>query len=373
MPRPRRIRTHTSPPPDLGSCRGLPYQTVCRRMAGSTYTLEPGRHACTFRARRVRSAVTIPIRRRTDRRRPSASRTHTSLSRSRPPEPDSTIRLPIRRGTRLPLFLIAAVLLTPAFLSAQEPGTVVAADLRVQGLSYTFEGTGAEVPYALFVPSSYDASAGSPLIVALHGLGRPYDWMMGYERFIDFAEARGFIVAAPLGYHPRGWYGSRGYGIPAGAATDAEEALPENLGELSERDVMNVLALVREQYTVDADRIYLWGHSMGGAGAYHLAARHPEIWAGIAVAAPAPRREAIDEIATFREIPTLVLHGDDDRTVPVQGSRDWVARMAELGMQHVYVEIAGGDHSLFVSRNPENLSKVFSFFDIVRKDQRGVR
>jgi alpha-beta hydrolase superfamily lysophospholipase len=66
----------------------------------------------------------------------------------------------------------------------------------------------------------------------------------------------------------------------------------------------------------------------------------------------------------------LVLHGDQDTTVSVDGSRRWVARMRELGMQHVYVEIPGGDHSSFVSSNPETLSKVFSFFDVVRKDQR---
>jgi poly(3-hydroxybutyrate) depolymerase len=283
------------------------------------------------------------------------------------------MRAATHRALLLAFLLPLLVPLSGSPAAAQEPGTVVAADPRVQGRSYTFEGTGVEVPYALFVPSTYDGSAGSPLIVALHGLGRPYDWMMGYESFIDFADAGGFIVAAPLGYHPRGWYGSRGHGIPAGAATDADEGLPENLGELSERDVMNVLAIVRDSFAIDPDRIYLWGHSMGGAGAYHLAARYPDIWAGIAVAAPAPRSEAIDEIAAFRAIPTLVLHGDNDRTVPVRGSREWVGRMAELGMQHVYIEIPGGDHSLFMSRNPENLSKVFSFFDIVRKDLRGAR
>lgn len=261
--------------------------------------------------------------------------------------------------------------LVPAAVSAQEPGSVIAADPRVEGRSYIFEETGIEVPYALFAPSDYDPSTPSPLIVALHGLGRPFDWMMGYHGFIDFAEASGFIVAAPLGYHPRGWYGSRGPGIPAGATGDAGASLPSNLGELSERDVMNVLAIVRDQYNVDPDRIYLWGHSMGGAGAYHLAARFPEIWAAIAVAAPAPRAETIDDIATFRDVPTLVLHGDDDTTVPVQGSRAWVARMAELGMQHVYIEVPGGDHSLFVREDPAMLAKVFSFFDIVRKDQRG--
>ena len=45
--------------------------------------------------------------------------------------------------------------------------------------------------------------------------------------------------------------------------------------------------------------------------------------------------------------------------------------MKELGMECVYVEVKGGDHSLFVSKNRETLSKIFSFFNIVQKNARG--
>ena len=41
--------------------------------------------------------------------------------------------------------------------------------------------------------------------------------------------------------------------------------------------------------------------------------------------------------------------------------------MKDLGMEHVYLEVKGGDHSLFVSQNRDTLSKVFSFFNIVGK------
>jgi predicted peptidase len=265
---------------------------------------------------------------------------------------------------------IAAGAVTP--LAAQQPGTVVAADPRVQARRYTFKSTGTEVPYALFVPSNYDGARAWPVIIGLHGLGRPYDWVMGYDGIIDLAERDGFIMAAPLGYHPRGWYGSRGGGVPPGVtAAEGEAPLPANLGELSEQDVMNVLGIVRAEFNVDPDRIYLWGHSMGGAGTYHLAARHPDLWAGLAVAAPAPQSELTpDRLAAFRHVPILVMHGDEDRTVNVAGTRRWVARMRELGMQHVYVEVAGGDHTNFIARDRAMVSKLFSFFNVVRKHQR---
>jgi predicted peptidase len=268
-----------------------------------------------------------------------------------------------------PALTLLIVSLTLPSLSAQEPGSVVAADARVQGLTYTMEATGEDVPYALFVPSDYDASREWPLIVALHGLGRPFDWVMGYDGYIDMAERDGYITVAPKGYHPRAWYGSRGPGIPRGAAREGEEGnLADNLGELGEQDVMNVLAIIRDSYNIDDERIYLWGHSMGGAGTYHLAAKHPDIWAALGVAAPAPSAPP-EQLEAFKHIPIIALQGDEDGLVV--RTREWVTKMSDLGMQHVYIEIEGGDHSRFINSSAEMISKLFSFFDIVRKDQLG--
>ena len=57
-------------------------------------------------------------------------------------------------------------------------------DPRVQHRSYTFPATGETIPYALFVPSSYNQVDEAPLIVSLHGLGRSHDWLMGYHGFL---------------------------------------------------------------------------------------------------------------------------------------------------------------------------------------------
>ncbi len=270
-------------------------------------------------------------------------------------------------GRAIVASVLAATMGVPP-AAAQEPGSVVSRDERVTGRTYTFPTTGQEVPYALFVPSNYDPSREWPLMVALHGLGRPYDWMLGYEGIIDFAERDGYIVASPLGYHPRGWYGSRGPGIPQMRRRDGDtEPLPDNLGELSEQDVMNVFERVRDEFNIDNNRIYLWGHSMGGAGTYHLAAQHPELWAAVGVAAPAPSVEP-EQLRQFKHLPIIVLQGDQDPLVT--RTREWVATMKQIGMEHVYVEIKGGDHSRFINANADTLGKIFAFFNIVRKDQR---
>ena len=229
-------------------------------------------------------------------------------------------------------------------------------DPRVQHRSYKFGGPeGETIPYAVFVPSTYDKSRSAPLLVSLHGLGRTYDWLMGYEGLLDYAERDGFVVVTPLGYVRRGWYGSY------------RSRVDEETAKRSEADVMNVVGLVREEFSIDPERIYLWGHSMGGAGTYHLGAKHPDLWAGLCVAAPAPLKDiaALEEI---KHLPMLVLQGDRDRLV--KPTRQWVARMKELGMEHIYIEVAGGDHSLFISKDREMMAKVFDFFKIVGSRRR---
>ena len=63
--------------------------------------------------------------------------------------------------------------------------------------------------------------------------------------------------------------------------------------ELSEKDVMTVLDMLRKEFNVDERRIYIMGHSMGGSGTLFLGAKHAAVWAAIAAIAaiaadPAP-------------------------------------------------------------------------------------
>lgn len=152
-------------------------------------------------------------------------------------------------------------------------------DPRVQMRSYLFEETGEKMEYALFISSKVRKEEKAPLIVTLHGLGAGPAIMFG-AKALELAEEGGYILVGPMGYNVRGWYGisMKGFGPkpkPAGsegAAAKPKPSMfsnpddPENLNELSEKDVMHVLDLVRGEFKVDERRIYLMGHSMGGAG-----------------------------------------------------------------------------------------------------------
>src|SRR5690606_14069077 len=102
-----------------------------------------------------------------------------------------------------------------------------AAMARVEIRSYEMpQADGAEIEYGLFAPSGYDGSP-TPLLVALHGLGSGPMYMMEYASLVELAENHGFIVVTPMGFNPRGWYGSRGAGNDFNTGRD--DPGPQNL------------------------------------------------------------------------------------------------------------------------------------------------
>ena len=123
--------------------------------------------------------------------------------------------------------------------------------------------TGESLPYALYVPrAAAKSDKPMPLLLALHGLAYTYDWAVGLENLVDYAEANGMLIVSPLGYSEGGWYGAPD--LTEGGARSEET-------RLSEADVWRVLQLAMKEYRIDPRRVYAWGFSMGGGGALHLA------------------------------------------------------------------------------------------------------
>jgi predicted peptidase len=266
----------------------------------------------------------------------------------------------------LKTMLIAGLVLSFAStpLPAQPGGAFGPVDSRAEQRTYVFEDTGEELPYALFVSSQVSDDRPSPLIVALHGLGGSQEtFVRETYRAVELAEAGGYILLAPMGYNSSGWYGipasgnggGRGRGFGAGGDSAVKD--PARVRELSEKDVMNVLDMVRDEFNVDENRIYLMGHSMGGAGALFLGVKHESIWAALAPIAPAAMGLDPNSLASIEDMPVIIVVGDEDSLV--EGARQWAAKLEELDMTHEYYEIAGGDHMSVIA---DGMPSIFEFF-----------
>jgi poly(3-hydroxybutyrate) depolymerase len=220
---------------------------------------------------------------------------------------------------------------------------------------YVLQGADEVMPYRVYVPARYSPAKPAALVIALHGLGGNEDsFFDGYSGLPpSLAEQHGFLMAAPLGFRVDGFYGAPMMGAP--------DAATKRRLEFSEKDVLEVVRLMRANYNVDPDRIYLIGHSMGAIGTWYLAAKYPAIWAALGLFAGTA---SPDMAARIREIPQIVVHGSADPTVNPAGSRAMVAELKKLGAEVTYIEVPGGKHTDVVV---PNLPAVFDFLAAHRK------
>ena len=252
-------------------------------------------------------------------------------------------------------------------------------DSRVQSRSYVFTNTGETLPYAVFVSTKVAKDKPAPLIVALRGYGgNPGSFMYGPA--LKLAEAGGYVMVAPMGYTSGGNFGNPstgmgGFGRRGGAPTNAPgvaSQLPgtnqpprspdggadlSKVSEYSEQDVMNVLALIRKEFNIDDHRIYLMGHSQGGAGALHIADKYSSIWAGVAGLSPGAPSYQLDANARFKDVAVLIMVGEKDGFIGSVQRLD--EKMKSLNIPHEYVEVPGKDHGSIVMGGMTN---VFRFF-----------
>lgn len=229
-------------------------------------------------------------------------------------------------------------------------------DPRAEQRKYHFEDTNEDLGYVLYVSSKVSKDKKNPLIVALHGLGGDANFIVR-DRLIDLAEEGGYIAVGPLGYNVGGWYGS-----PV-VAFGGQKVEPPNLSELSEKDVMNVVAMIEKEFNIDENRVYLLGHSMGGAGTLFLGEKYKEKWAAIAPIAPAafmmlPKRAEILTSLRDAKVPVFLVQGVQDTAVPVNYTHQWVETMKELKMDY-YLEFPYGDHGTIIG---DGMPEIFRFF-----------
>jgi dipeptidyl aminopeptidase/acylaminoacyl peptidase len=153
----------------------------------------------------------------------------------------------------------------------------------------------------------------------------------------------------------------KGKGPGAGKGGPPPTPEPPNLAELSEKDVMNVLEIMRKEFTVDDKRTYLMGHSMGGAGALFLGPKHVNEWAAVASMAPAAFLMNPDTLGPVKDkMPLFLAHGDADTVVPVDVGRKWAKAATDFKMKDFkYMELPGADHGTVIT---QSMPEIFKFF-----------
>ena len=192
---------------------------------------------------------------------------------------------------------------------------------------------GTESPYVVFVPHAYDGKTEVPVILFLHGSGETKGDKSGK-------------MPAEVGIGPA--VKKREKEFPAIVVIPQSEKRTWQAGSDDAKRALAMLDEVQKAYKTDPKRVYLTGLSMGGFGTWSLAAAHPDKWAAIVPVCGGVRGGpdgAKETAAKIKDIPTWVFHGDKDRAVKVDLSRQLVDALKAAGVSPKYTEYPGVEHN----------------------------
>jgi predicted peptidase len=275
--------------------------------------------------------------------------------------------------SRALVFLIAAICLAAPVFSLQAPAppqpNPTGPLYQFKGEQYRiyhFPGTGESIPYRLFVPSRWTPNTKLPMLVTLRA-GNTVDgpYRAGND-LVKQAEQRGYLVVTPMGYRglSQPYYGST-YPVirPNGPSTPAAGWTPQE-NERSEQDVMYVIDLVAKEYNVDTARIYLHGQNPSGSGAWHLAAKYPDKFAGLVISSGPIVSDNYPFDKIKGKMGVLIIHGDQDTSNPIAASQKLAEISKAAGVETVYATVPGGTHlEAYLTYAPQ----LFDFLDKHKK------
>ncbi len=218
------------------------------------------------------------------------------------------------------------------------------------------------LPYRLYVPKKHDPKVPSKFTFMLHGgtgnenapFERPNDHLKnqpspiaGLNSFEDFADHYNYIVLSP-----NGWTRNPVWGSGPG-----------------EQAMLHTLNVVRQRYSIDPERMFIFGNSAGGAGAMNFALRHGHLFKAMAPTAPGGSKPfAVNLKGATLDMPTLMSCFTADVTVFYAGDaknscQPWYEREVKGVMRQLtLVSIENGHHSYGPA---STYQQTFDFFERV--------
>ena len=233
-----------------------------------------------------------------------------------------------------------------------------------QHRTYHFAEANTDEPYRIYVPTNWDGKSSLPLAMFLHGSGSDENTYLDQnsKQLVNLAQQHGYLLVSPLG--DKGAYGNflrltAPFGNEAAAADLMSQvtADSERTNELSEKDVINVLELVLNEYPVDRASLFLFGHSMGSGGTWYIGGKYADYWNGLAPMSGPFVQESGYPWDSLRRMGIFVTEGTQAPSVDASRVlRDW---LKVNGFKSEYEEV-NADHGGMIKLV---LPDIFDFFD----------
>jgi len=213
---------------------------------------------------------------------------------------------------------------------------------------------GKRMPYRLFRPAHLEPGRTYPLVVFLHGAGgsgtdndRQLRGANVFGALVwtlpENQERHPAFVLAPQSdvnwactiYDPKN---------PPQTLADLKWCPPEALG-LGAGLAFGIIDSLLGTLPIDRSRIYVTGHSMGGAGTWHMIAHRPRFFAA---AVPVCGHPLVATAGAIKDVPVWNFHGGADEVEPVATSRVMIEALRKIGGRPRHTEYAGVGHDVFM-------------------------
>lgn len=207
------------------------------------------------------------------------------------------------------------------------------------------------INYTVQLPQEYDPHRRYPTIVALHGAGNTPEHELTWWAGQANAEGRRFGQADRFGY------------IVIAPAWSKEQQTSCNYSEDEHAAVLYSLRDAYRRFSIDTDRVFISGHSMGGDAAWEMAMAHPDLWAGfIGISARADKTlDFYWENAEY--VPTYLVCGEMDGALWIKNAAH-MDRYLSRGNNATVVQMKGRGREHF----SDELLRLFDWMSRQKRD-----
>jgi len=199
---------------------------------------------------------------------------------------------------------------------------------------------GKTLPYRLLKPDNYDPKEKYPLVLFLHGAGEcgTDNKAQLKNSVVEFTKAENrkkfpcFLAVPQCPSMKVGW-------------SDFRSKTPGKQPSDAARLALEMVAALQKEFSVDANRLYITGLSMGGYGTWDIVMRHPDLFAAAVPVCGGGDPSQAEKIA---KLPIWAFHGGKDTVVPPARSKEMVEAIKKAGGEAKYTEYPDVSHNSWV-------------------------
>lgn len=209
------------------------------------------------------------------------------------------------------------------------------------------------INYYVQLPPEYDPYRRYPVIVTLNGAGttalQQVDWWAGPhspKAGMRYGQAtrHGYIVIAPVWTREH----QREY-------------------EFTAREHAAVLYSLRDacrRFSIDTDKVFLSGHSMGADASWDVGLAHPDLWAGVIPIVARSDKYISRYSENGRNLPMYFVCGEKDGDKWFVNASDWEKYLKYVGYDTMIVQFQGRGHEHF----HDEIQNIFEWMNLHKRD-----